>query len=227
MRSLIAQAWSFSKGIVALFVFILFVLLLFFMFCVGPIAIVAETYDLLRFDKQAMGVLTDMETRLGNKGTSGIRITYHFDANGNRFVSNQLYPGFVSNYGTYSGGDSLSRKYTIGNQYRVFFDASDPSFSCLEHGWHKWSIGWTAVVWGMIAICRVKKTPLWIASMTTMLYGFGLIGFGPNTLLVDELHWHLLAIVAIGTSVFLYSVFNRDSHEQNHEREPPMALSPK
>jgi hypothetical protein len=175
-----------------------FALLLFLMFLGGPIAILAESYDLLRFDGRTNGQLTNLDIIRGSKGTSGIRVTYAFNANGNKFESNQLYPGFAANYGTYSGGSSLSHKYAIGARVPVFYDSSDPTHSCLEYGWHKWSIGWTAAIWGMVTFVafRIRKSQLWIGAMTSMLYGFGLLFIGPHTARVTQIHWHLLAILA-------------------------------
>ena len=71
-----------------------FALLLFLMFLGGPIAILAETYDLLRFDGRTHGQLTNFEIIHGSKGTSEIRATYAFLIIGNKFESKTALPRF-------------------------------------------------------------------------------------------------------------------------------------
>lgn len=223
MQELLGRVRLITKTTFGLVVFALFALLFGIMFLGGPIAILAESYDLFRFDGRANGQLTHLDIVQGSKGTSGIRVTYTFFANADRIESKQLYPGFAANYGTYSGGSSLAQKYTVGAQVPVFYDSTSPTHSCLEYGWHQWSIGWTAGIWGMVAYvaCRVRKSQLWIGSMASMLYGFSLIAIGPHTVYVNELHWHILSIMLLTALVTIYSLFRQSDGEQRDPHESP------
>lgn len=224
MRNILDRVQLIAKATFGLIVFAMFALLFGLMFLGGPIAILSESYDLLRFNAQADGQLTHLDVMRGSKGTSGIRVTYAFNANGNKIDSNQLYPGFAANNGTYSGGSSLSEKYVIGGQVQVFYDSSEPSHSCLEFGWHKWSVGWTAGIWGMVAFVgfRIRKSPLWIGALTFMLYGFGLIAIGPHTVYVTDLHWHMLTILMIAALVATYSFVRPNTNEPSDARKSPV-----
>ncbi|MFO0940314.1 MAG: DUF3592 domain-containing protein [Pirellulales bacterium] len=222
MRYILDRLLLIVKLSFGLIVFSLFALLIGLMFLAGPVAILAETYDLLTFDSEASGQVTQLDIVHGSKGTSGISVEYSFVADAKVVLSKQLYPGFAANYGTYTGGSSLSQNYPIGAKVRVFYSAADPTRSCLEHGWHKWSIGWTSGIWGMVGYItiRIRKSRNSIVGVTAMLYGFGLIAIGPHTVLVDQLSWHILACMAIAAMVATYSYFSPNAPEPHVEHEP-------
>jgi hypothetical protein len=190
----------------AIIVSVLFLAILFFMFLLGPIAIVAETYDLIRFDGKTDATLTSLEIVRGSKQATGVRVMYNFVVDENQIESNQLYPGFAGNNSTSTGGSLIAEGYVVGNKYTVYFDSSDPTSSCLEYGWHKWSIGWTAAIWGMVsfALLKARNSRYWVYALSMMLYGFGLLMAGSHTVRVDEVHWHFLALIAITAAMSLW-----------------------
>lgn len=221
MQFISVRVWALLKIILGLVLFVPFAFLILLMFLGGPIAILAETYDLICFDGRTTGKLTSLEIVYGSKGTSATVVSYVYNSNGKDLISNRLYPGFAANYGTYTGGASLAKKYTVGQQVQVYFDSSNPVRACLEHGWHKWSIAWTVLIWGMVGYpyFLIKKSRLWILAVTLVVYGFGLLAIGPNTVFASELHWHLLAVLGCSTAVMVYASAKSRTTRQRDTRQ--------
>ncbi len=192
--------WQFIKVLLAAILFFSLVLLCLMMFFVGPIAIVVESFEMWCMDSQTLGTLKDLAIVRGGRGTSAVHVTYDFTVDGELLESTRLYPGFMGNYGTSTNGDALADSYQVGNQYPVYYDSANPSRVCLEYGWPKWSIGWTAFIWGMIGtiVSKNKKSRLWLVPLSLMLYGIALIAVGPHTVRPHELPWHLLALPTLG-----------------------------
>ena len=186
-----------------------------FLFClVAPIAILAETFDLIVMDAQTTGVVKNVEIVSGGKGTSAARITYEFVHNGVQYESKRTFPGFWGNSGTYTGGAGLAQKFPVGKQSLVYFDSGNPTRCALEFGWHKWSVGLTAIVWGVIAMCYFsdRKSYLFLLSASFVAYGFGLILIVPFAIKPHEMHWHALAFGA--TIVWVWLVFRKEIQTQ-------------
>ena len=183
----------------------------------APIAVIAETTDLLMMDSQTVGVVTDVDIRHGNRGVSATDVTYQFSVGGRLIESHRMYPGFLGNGGGFAGGARLAEDFAVGKKCDVFYDASSPERCSLQFGWFQWSVGFSLGVWGMTLgkIFVADKSPYQIVAFAFLNYGGGLIFVGPFTVRVYELHLHLAALICIMAAVAIRSVFKQRREEQS------------
>ncbi len=216
MRKLQNLCWPACKsiGIVVLLIAVGCLMLLFY---VGaPLAVVAETYDLLVMDARADGLVTEVQVQHGRKGTSAVRVTYEFAADGLPMESQNLYPGFLGNRGSFSGGRRLAEDFRAGQRCTVLYDSSSPTRCSIQHGWFQWSVGFTAGVWGMtFAAYFASKNKMIFGNVAKAIayYGAGLIFVGPFTVRVSALHWHVVTIVGLVAVLCSKNLFRRNGDE--------------
>lgn len=187
----------------------------------APISLAVETFDIVKMRGNAPGVVTNVEIVHGGKGTSGARITYEFRVNGVRYESQRVFPGFLGNGGTSTGGAGIAKLYPVGQQVDVHFDDNHPARCCLELGWYQWSLGFACAVWGMVVGCACSQRPspfklvVVLLAWAGVLYSFGLIFFGPYAVRVTEMHWHLLAYGVAFVIAAAYYWIRRNDVEQD------------
>ncbi len=133
-------------GVLLLLMFAtLLILLLFFM----PVQFLVSSWHLYRADEKTEGLLLDVDVVTEDSG-QGTRVRYRYEVNGKTHVGARLGPGLLDGKTTQTGGGHLAEKYQSSRNVTVYYDSSDSSFAFLEHGWPRWSIGFSLGVWGMI-----------------------------------------------------------------------------
>jgi len=149
------------------------------------VSMIFETVDIVRMDKNSIGVVTNVETEQSDSVTA-TRITYQFT------VQNQV----IS---------------SIGKRCVVYYDASCPTRCSLKQGWFCWSVGFTAVVWGgCFSKMRRKNLKIEILALVVQVYGAGLLFVGPLAVQLHEIHWHFFSLVVIGVPVTIYQLVARN-----------------
>ncbi len=177
-----------------------FAILLLLMLFLMPVGAVLETWDILHMRATAPAEIIKIEMRdAGDEGRPVI--TYRYTVRGRRYESDRLMPGFMANWGGWTGSEAVIEDYRVGQRTVIHYDPSDPERACLLYGWFKWSIGWSAIVWGGIA--TMANWPRRVAPIIKplggafLLYGAAIIVVGPTAIPVDHGPWHLLAIAAL------------------------------
>lgn len=186
--------------------------LLLIMFFGPPIALVAESIDLARMRSTAVGKVEEVTIERGSKGTSRARIRYSFAVGGRPFQSDRYLPGFLANHGTWTGGGAIAKDYPVGKRINVFYDPDRPGRAAIEYGWFKGSVGFTAILWGMVVYglaqrgrCPTRGRHLvGLAGLASSVYGLALLFLGPQAVRAADLPWHTLAWCAVLAGVALY-----------------------
>jgi len=206
--------------------------MLFSLFFGPPIALLAESIDMLRMRSTADGTLDEISVRLDYKGRSRPVFRYSFRAAGQRYESDRYLPGFAANYGRWTGGRAVARDYQVGQAVTIHYSASDPNRCALEYGWFKVSLGFTLAVWGMliggISHRERRRThyPDHVsrAGGACILYAVALLLLGPTVVRPSELHWHALAWCAAFAVVSLYHLVRQRPTPQGHPLDPEPEL---
>ena len=107
------------------------------------------TWHNWRVDSTTKGVITRSEVSKARGGSEGSAVSYTYQVNGRHFENTRRKGGLISDSSHEAGGGQFAKTHPVGTEVPVYFDSSDPSFSLLEHGWPKWSIGFSVGVWGM------------------------------------------------------------------------------
>ena len=179
--------------------------LLLALFCLMPAGLAFETYDLVMIDSKAVGVVTSVDSKT-HRGKSSTQITYEFSANGRTTTSKRVFPGFLGNKGGFSRSQILADQFPVDRKCDVYFDLSNPSRCTLKFGWFSWSVGFTAIAWGLYLswFFKSRSSALYLVAQTTMFYGGGLLFVGPLSVDLLDIHWHLVAILCIAGAVSIY-----------------------
>jgi len=180
------------------------------MFFGAPVSMIFETVDIVRMDKNSIGVVTNVETEQSDSVTA-TRITYQFTVQNQVISSTRVFPGFLGNHGAYTGSSRLAKEFPVGKRCVVYYDASCPTRCSLKQGWFCWSVGFTAVVWGgCFSKMRRKNLKIEILALVVQIYGAGLLFVGPLAVQLHEIHWHFFSLVVIGVSVTIYQLVARN-----------------
>ncbi len=123
--------------------------LLFGLLFAMPIEFAVATWHNWRADSTTEGVITRAEVSKARGGLEGSAVSYSYQVGGRHFEGTRYRGGFLSDRSHEAGGGEFAKKHPVGSEVPVYFDSSDPGFSLLEHGWPKWSLGFSAIVWGV------------------------------------------------------------------------------
>lgn len=142
-----------SVGICAVFLPLFAALLFAF-----PVEFIVATWQNMRVDSSAKGVITKSEVTRSRGSSEGSSVAYSFEIDGRLHESSRRTAGLFSNSSQEEGGGEFARQHPVGTEVEVFYDSSDPGFSLLERGFPKWSLGFSIAVWGMLMSQYFKRT---------------------------------------------------------------------
>ncbi len=77
-------------------------------------------------------------------------IVYGYRVNGIAYEGSRVRPGFMDK-GYEGGGGELARSLKAGDTITVHYSERNPGFALLSYGWPKWSVGFSLLVWGILA----------------------------------------------------------------------------
>jgi hypothetical protein len=175
-----------------------------------PAALVWETYDMLSMSATTAATVRKSEVNTGAHGTSRPVIRYAYRVGGVAYESDRYLPGFAGNFGEWSGGGMAAWNFPVGREVVIHYRPAEPAHSCLEFGWHKWSLGLTLALCGTALAVFLQRRfwPTFSAAGFSIplpvLAGLLLIGIGPNAVRPAVLPWYLLGLV-LGSAA-LYGV---------------------
>ena len=173
-----------------------------------PAALLCETYDMLTLSGTTTATVRKSEVISEDHETSRPVIRYAYRVGNVDYESDRYLPGFVGNFGGWTGGGSAVRNYPVGKVVVIHYRPTQPEHSCLEFGWHKWSIGLTLAIWGtgLAALLKRRFWPADSAALSSIplpvLAGFLLIGFGPNAVSPASLPWYALGFALGGVALY-------------------------
>ncbi len=188
--------------LVAVLLWPVFLAILAGMLFLAPTAAVWEAWDMLHMRATATGVLRKKEIVCSGLGTRPT-VEYSYRVGGKEYESTRYLPGFLGNWGAWTGGGRDVRGLVPGQAVTVHYDPADPSRACSLYGWFKWSVGLPLFIVGMAVYGRARVR--WVArSLKAMRIGsaigfaLAICGFaclvGPDVVRPDRWAWYLLIV---------------------------------
>jgi hypothetical protein len=196
-------------------------------FFLGPIALICETWELLRMDETTNATIVSSRVGVGarvGRARDNPRpiIEYDYMVAGQAYRSSRLMPGFLGNVSGWPKTERIFSDYQVGQVVPIYYGASDPARAVLFRGWFRASMLATAFVWGILAIeasRRWMRPQGWRVILTSLgvallIYGV-IVLFRYGTVIPrEEGGWHLLTILAawcLGAIVFAVVWQKRDA----------------
>ena len=218
MRSFFAAIKSISSTIFVL----AFVAALLLMFLAAPLELLIESYDLAQMQSVAEGKITRSEV-LHQGDLSRSIVEYTFSVDNQNFNASRVSPQYFLTDQYSDDGHVDSELYQLGQKVTVHFDADTPERSALVYGWSKVPLGFMLFVFGGLTLgCTKGWKRLALGSL--VLYGFGLLAWGPEFVLVHQLHNHLLAVLLCGVFFWLCPGLFKPT-KQNKESRPKFSVN--
>jgi hypothetical protein len=197
-----------------IFVFVVIVPLFLLMFFAMPLEFIVSSWHIIKVDSSTQGIITHSEVVRESRGTERSDIMYTFECGGKSYQSSRWQPGLISNSAGETNGGEFSRSHPEGTKVTVHYDSSNPSFSIIERGWPKWSIGFSLGVWGIFFSNQFKCTA---PRTTKLLINYPLsraISFTgvltlfvfPQNLNTSSLKLLLLAFIIFGIAAYVWLI---------------------
>ena len=181
------------------------------MLFVAPTAAVWEGWDMLHMRATATGVVRKVEVERSTHGSRPV-VTYSYQTGGKKYESTRYLPGFLGNWGMWTGGGRDVRDLVPGQVVTVHYDTADPSRACLLYGWFKWSVGLPLFILGCVVYGHARDR--WAARSPKLTIGaaigsaMAICGFaclaGPDAVRPDWWAWYLM--IAAGDACGLAGV---------------------
>jgi hypothetical protein len=182
------------------------------LFLIGPVAILWETYDILRMrgtSPATVETVRIVKSRqiAGKPSMTRPVVRFSYRINGAAYESKRYLPGFWANHGGWTGGGRAARRFKPGQRVLIHYDPDNPQIACLEYGWFNWSVGLTLAIWGHVVFFALSR----ILGSAMAVSGVACLFLAPNVLRVRELHWYLLAFAVIVVFFAAYQIWNSRS----------------
>lgn len=191
----------------------------------APVEFLLETVELTRMDASTVGLITKVELiEARDDHVSRPVIRYEF-ADGRRFVSDRLLPGYAASHTLSSDGDAVARRYSKGQRVTVHYCSADPEVCAIEYGWFDGTFALTALVIGIFlhAFSRAcvsssqLKLIIGSAAAATALYGLGIPIFSSPAVWVADLPRHALGWTGLFAACTVYRLIRGEPTEDDSD----------
>lgn len=111
-----------------------------------------SSWHLLAARGTTTGTVVSAVESVGSGRGHGTRsdIVYRYRVNGIAYEGSRVRSGFMDK-GYEGGGGEFARSLKPGDAITVHYSERNPAFAFLSYGWPKWSLGFSLVVWGIVA----------------------------------------------------------------------------